>query len=107
MQVEGYKPLKADLALIKHITQDLNNTIEHTEHNVEDVHEEKLKDNTTTTEEKKERQKQEQEVTAEEKEIESSDSTTNTDKHESLEKIKERFSAAVEALSKRDQLKAQ
>lgn len=105
MQVEGYKPTKADLALVKHTTQDLNNTIEHTEHNVEDVHEEKLKDNTTTTEEKKERQKQEQEVTAEEKEIESSDSTT--DKHESLEKIKERFSAAVEALSKRDQLKAQ
>lgn len=107
IDVEGYKPSKADLALVKHTTQDLNNTIEkNTEHNVREVE----KSNTDSSE----KAQQKQEVTTEKTEMEPNDSQDNkkivstsdsVSSQESIEQVKERFLLSLRELDKNDQLK--
>ena len=109
IDVEGYKPSKADLALVKHTTQDLNNTIEkNTEHNVREVEKSNI--------DSSEKAQQKQEVATEKTEMEPNDSQDNKkivsasdsvslDKQESIEQVKERFLLSLRELDKNDQLK--
>lgn len=112
IDVEGYKPSKADLALVEHTTQDLNNTIgTHTKHNAHEVEKSNI--------DSSEKAQQKQEVATEKTEIEPNDSrdsnkkivstsdSVSPDKQESIEQVKERFSLAFKALNKHDQLKVQ
>lgn len=109
IDVEGYKPSKADLALVKHTTQDLNNTIEtHTKHNVHEIENSNI--------DSSEKVQQKQEVTTEKTEMEPNDSQDNKkivsasdsvspNKQESIEQVKEGFLLSLRELDKNDQLK--
>lgn len=95
IKVEGYRPSKEDLALVKHLTNDLSNTIEK---NIE-------KPNTVFAEKNSpiDVEKTQQEVTVAGKDSihEKSDPTPL----QSVEQVKEKFVLAAKKLNEHDQLK--